>query len=106
MESPFFLADLLTGHEPAANRSADSLVREFLNMGSRGLGGPRSEIRFMESLECAKFPAPWAWGQNLPAREIGTKCLAPVSICQPTDLWLQSHDAHRAVVSVKGIGTA
>ena len=44
MESLLFLADLLTGHELAANRSADSLVRVFLDLGSRGLGGPRSEI--------------------------------------------------------------
>ena len=48
MRSFLFRFDLLTGHEPTANRSADSLVREFLNLGSRGQGCPRSERRFME----------------------------------------------------------
>ena len=35
-------------HEPATDRSADSLVREFRDSGSRGHGCPRSEPWFME----------------------------------------------------------
>ena len=37
-------------HEPATDRSADSLVREFLGIDSCGHGCPRSDRRFMESL--------------------------------------------------------
>src|ERR1043165_2689950 len=38
-------------HEPAKARSADSLVRVFVVAGSRGQSCPRSERRFMESLD-------------------------------------------------------
>jgi hypothetical protein len=38
------------GHEPAQRRSADSLVRELVEVGSRGQSCPRSGQRFMESL--------------------------------------------------------
>ena len=37
-------------HEPATDRSADSLVRECLGLDSCGHGCPRSDSRFMESL--------------------------------------------------------
>lgn len=42
-----------------AARSADSLVRESLNLGSRGLGGPRAEVAFTKSVsgDDARSPA-------------------------------------------------
>ena len=42
--------DVSWGHEPATDRSADSLVREFLGLDSRGHGCPRPDRRFMKSL--------------------------------------------------------
>jgi hypothetical protein len=38
------------GHEPAQRRSADSLVRELVEVGSRGQSCPRSGQRFMGSV--------------------------------------------------------
>jgi hypothetical protein len=38
------------GHEPAQRRSADSLVRELVEVGSRGQSCPRSGQRFMERI--------------------------------------------------------
>ena len=35
-------------HEPSERRSADSLVRESVGLGSRGQSCPRSKGRFME----------------------------------------------------------
>jgi hypothetical protein len=40
------------GHEPAIGRSADSLVRESVELGSRGQSCPRSGHRFMERELC------------------------------------------------------
>jgi hypothetical protein len=53
-------------HEPAEGRNADSLVRESLELGSRGHGCPRFGRRFMES---GLFLGAWffcaAWGLDL-----------------------------------------
>jgi len=40
-------ASALGTPEPALDRSADSLVRESIDLGSRGQGCPRSERRFV-----------------------------------------------------------
>jgi hypothetical protein len=49
MESLLSIFRMHCDHDPRF-RSADSLVREFLPSGPRGLSGPRSEGRFMGSL--------------------------------------------------------
>src|SRR2546430_15886911 len=41
--------------EPATDRSADSLVREFLGLDSRGHGCPRSDRQFMESFHDSRI---------------------------------------------------
>jgi hypothetical protein len=50
MESLLSLLRMHWDHEPATDRSADSLVREFGETGSRGQSCPRSETQFMESV--------------------------------------------------------
>src|SRR5437667_12013670 len=49
MESSHGFPTAHSDHEPATDRSADSLVREFLGFDSCGHGCPRSVSRFMES---------------------------------------------------------
>jgi hypothetical protein len=50
MESLLSLLRMHWDHEPATDRSADSLVRAFGETGSRGQSCPRSETQFMESV--------------------------------------------------------
>src|SRR5438034_10686600 len=49
MESSHGFPTAHSDHEPATDRSADSLVREFLGFDSCGHGCPRSVSWFMES---------------------------------------------------------